>query len=143
MPNLKYGISYFIWQQQKFPPTSITIREMRIIKKNQISPPIYKPLITLLSLWTPPVLPFINNFFLIFRSFRIFNDLSFYNVICRFITDICNFQLGITNLQKIFVQYCKIRDIEASAFNKLTNLVELDLGENLIQVLRYHTRSSI
>jgi len=40
---------------------------------------------------------------------------------------------GITNLQKIFIQYCKIRAIEAAAFNKLTNLVELDLGENLIQ----------
>ena len=46
-----------------------------------------------------------------------------------------SFQLGITNLQKIFVQYCKIRSIDAEAFNKLTNLVELDLGENLIQVL--------
>ena len=42
--------------------------------------------------------------------------------------------MGITNLQKIFVQYCKIRNIEAAAFRALTNLVELDLGENLIQV---------
>jgi Leucine-rich repeat (LRR) protein len=41
--------------------------------------------------------------------------------------------LGITNLQKIFVQYCKIRTVEPKAFRKLTNLVELDLGENLIQ----------
>ena len=45
------------------------------------------------------------------------------------------FQLGITNLQKIFVQYCKIRTVEPKAFRKLTNLVELDLGENLIQVI--------
>ena len=44
------------------------------------------------------------------------------------------FQLGITNLQKIFVSYCKIRKINPEAFRKLTNLVELDLGENLIQV---------
>lgn len=44
------------------------------------------------------------------------------------------FQFGITNLQKIFFQYCKIRAIEVAAFNKLTNLVELDLGENLIKV---------
>ena len=50
------------------------------------------------------------------------------------------FQLAITNLQKIFVQYCKIRAIEVAAFNKLTNLVELDLGENLIKV--QHSTSS-
>ena len=47
------------------------------------------------------------------------------------------FQLGITNLQKIFVQYCKIRTVEPKAFRKLTNLVELDLGENLIQVTAF------
>ena len=44
------------------------------------------------------------------------------------------FQLEITNLQKIFVQYCKIRLVQPKAFRKLTNLVELDLGENLLQV---------
>jgi len=42
-------------------------------------------------------------------------------------------QLEITNLQKIFVQYCKIRLVQPKAFRKLTNLVELDLGENLLQ----------
>ena len=30
---------------------------------------------------------------------------------------------------------CKIKTVEAKAFRKLTSLVELDLGENLIQVI--------
>ena len=61
------------------------------------------------------------------------------------------FQLEITNLQKIFVQYCKIRLVQPKAFRKLTNLVELDLGENLLQVIwkcvslivdwKYHSQS--
>lgn len=42
-------------------------------------------------------------------------------------------QLGITNLQRIYCSYCGIVEIEAKAFHRLTNLVELDLSENAMR----------
>lgn len=42
-------------------------------------------------------------------------------------------QLGITNLQRIYCPYCGIVEIEARAFYRLTNLVELDLSENAMR----------
>ncbi|XP_045606336.1 leucine-rich repeat-containing protein 24 [Procambarus clarkii] len=39
---------------------------------------------------------------------------------------------GLINLQKIYLRDCKIGQVDATAFYQLTNLVELDLSQNLL-----------
>lgn len=41
--------------------------------------------------------------------------------------------MGITNLQRVYCSYCKISEVEPKAFRRLTNLVELDLSENVMR----------
>lgn len=41
-------------------------------------------------------------------------------------------RIGLVNLQKVFLRNCKLGQIDGEAFNGLTNLVELDLSENLL-----------
>ena len=50
----------------------------------------------------------------------------------EFSTDI-SLQADITNLQKIFLQYCKITSVQPKAFSRLTNLVELNMSENELE----------
>lgn len=40
---------------------------------------------------------------------------------------------GLTNIQRFFCAYCKVGEVEPLAFRRLTNLVELDLSENLMR----------
>ncbi|GAB6031128.1 LRRCT [Chamberlinius hualienensis] len=42
------------------------------------------------------------------------------------------YHAGLVNLQKLYVSECKIRKIDDGAFKHLANLVELDLGDNLL-----------
>lgn len=41
-------------------------------------------------------------------------------------------KMGLINLQKIFMPRCRIKHIEDQAFSGLTNLVELDLSDNIL-----------
>ena len=41
-------------------------------------------------------------------------------------------RIGLANLQKIYLRSCRLGQIDSEAFNLLTNLVELDLSNNLL-----------
>ncbi len=42
-------------------------------------------------------------------------------------------RLGITNLQRIYLQDCAVSEVQGGAFDRLTNLVELDLSGNRLR----------
>ena len=42
-------------------------------------------------------------------------------------------QMSITNLQRFYCSYCQVSEVEPQAFRRLTNLVDLDLSENLMR----------
>ncbi|KAJ0175532.1 hypothetical protein K1T71_008691 [Dendrolimus kikuchii] len=44
-------------------------------------------------------------------------------------------KLGLVNLQKIYLQRCRLQKIDSEAFKGLTNLVELDLSNNYLTVI--------
>lgn len=52
-------------------------------------------------------------------------------------------QLGLVNLQKIYLNKNKIKSIDRYTFRKLINLVELDLSYNLLQFVPSHIFDSI
>ncbi|XP_076368759.1 uncharacterized protein LOC143256026 isoform X2 [Tachypleus tridentatus] len=44
-------------------------------------------------------------------------------------------QVGLVNLQKVFLSHCDIDQVNEYAFNRLTNLVELDLSYNKLTII--------
>lgn len=50
---------------------------------------------------------------------------------------------GLVNLQKVWMNYCKLRLLEKGAFEKLANLVELDLSDNYLNDVPYAALSDI
>lgn len=42
---------------------------------------------------------------------------------------------GLVNLQKVWLNFCNLKHMDSGAFNKLANLVELDLSHNLLRAV--------